>query len=135
MEIRKFGYEDTDKNIKVEIYGLEFEIKNIDKDKIEELKNIEKTETTLEVEIELILGEGAIEKINNKRVQDGYEKMDLQMELGLLGFVFDTYAESLTEKSVGSLQRTLNNIENKVNDFNNFTNRYQRRNYNRRKRY
>lgn len=129
--IRKFGYEESDKKIKVEIFGLEFEINNLDKKKIEELKNTEENTETLEKEIESILGEGSVEKINDKRVRDGYEKMDLQVELTLLGFVFNVYAEQLAEKSLGNFEKTIDNIDNKINKFQNRS----RRRYNQRNRY
>lgn len=131
-EIRKYGYEQSDKKTKVEIYGLEFEINNLDKNKIEELKNTDENADTIEREIENILGEGSVQKINEKRKQDGYEEMNLEIELGLLGFVFETYADVLTEKSLGKVEKTIDKFEKRVNRYQNrsqkrYNNRYRRR--------
>ena len=60
-----------------------------------------------ENEIENILGEGSIQKINKKRIQDGYEEMNLEVELGVLGFVFETYADVLTGKSLCKDEKTI----------------------------
>ena len=38
--MNKIGYDQTDKKIIVDIYGLEFEIKGLDKNKVEEIKKI-----------------------------------------------------------------------------------------------
>ena len=82
-KVMKFGYEDTDKKIEVELYGLVFEINKeaiINKD-IKELDGND--ETKIENEIEDVLGKEAIEKINNKRIADGYGKMTLSSSINL----------------------------------------------------
>ena len=114
----KFGYEDTDKSIEIELYGLVFEIKNLDN--LTELENLDKNDSNvIEAQLEKILGKGAIEKINNKRLSDGYNKLDLNIELNILGCIFEAYAKSMT-----------GNVE-KANYTNGFKETSYRRNYNR----
>ena len=60
-----FGYEDTDKKIEIELYGIIFEIRNFEN--IEKLSSMDKnSKNAVEEYIENILGEGSIEKINRK---------------------------------------------------------------------
>lgn len=139
-KVYKFGYEDTDKKIEIELYGLVFEIKNLDNNNIESLKNLDKeNENNVEKTLENILGEGSIEKINNKRKSDGYNELDLNIELNILGCIFEAYANATVDNITNKVQETAKNINNKVNDFNvnNFNReekREYRRNYNRRNR-
>lgn len=134
MERLSFGYEDTDKSIEIDLYGLVFEIKNLDN--LEELENLDKNDSNvIEAQLEKILGKGSIEKINNKRLSDGYQKLDLNIELNILGCIFEAYAKSMTGSVLGRVQNTVNDINKdmeKVNHTNNFnnTNTYYRRNYN-----
>lgn len=129
-KVMKFGYEDTDKKIEIEVYGLVFEIKNLDSNSYDKYKNIDKDLNTIEKEIDVILGKGAVEKINNKRINDGYDKMDLNVELALLGCIFEAYANSVTGNMFNKIDSTVKNIYNKTNNYKN-SNRVQRRNYNR----
>lgn len=131
----KFGYEDTDKSIEIDLYGLVFEIKNLDN--LEELENLDKNDSNvIETQLEKILGNGAIEKINKKRLSDGYHKLDLNIELNILGCIFETYAKSMTGNVLGRVENTVNYINkdmeraNNINSFNR-TNREYRRDYNR----
>ena len=66
----KIDYEQTDKKIIVDIYGIEFEVRKIDNKIINDLKNIKEEEfenfEELYKYIDLLLGEGASEKINAK---------------------------------------------------------------------
>ena len=68
----KFGYEDTDKSIEIDLYGLIFKV-NIENKDIKELENIKDNVELEELEeiINKYLGRNAIEKINTKRKQDG----------------------------------------------------------------
>ena len=126
-----FGYEDTDSKIEVDFYGLIFEINNLDS--IDELKNLDKdNENVIEAQLEKILGEGAIEKINRRRVSDGYKELDLNIELNMLGCIFDAYAKGITD---GVLGRVTNTVEDINKDMSNIMNREQRRNYNRTNQY
>ena len=57
----RIGYENTDKKIEIEIYGLKFEIKNVEK--IKDYENIEDDDLNgLEKVIETLLGENSINK-------------------------------------------------------------------------
>ena len=133
--IMKFGYEDTDKKIEIDLYGLVFEIKNLSNDKIEEFRNFDGNLSEVEKQIEEILGNGTIEKINNKRIADGYDKMGLEVELNILGCIFEAYAKAMTNNTIDRVSKSINDINSKVEGLNN--NRYQRRNnkYNRYRRY
>lgn len=134
MEDKKrlsFGYEDTDKSIEIELYGLVFEIKNLDN--MKELENLDTNNiNVIEAQLEKILGEGSIDKINKKRVSDGYKKLDLNIELGILGCVFETYAKSMTGNVLGRVTKAVDDINK---DINTNMNREQRRNYNRNNNY
>lgn len=134
-KIMKFGYEDTDKNIEIDLYGLIFEIKNLES--VEELENLDKNNVNVvEAQIENVLGKGAIDKINEKRKNDGYKKLDLNIELNILGCIFETYAKSMTDSVLNKVTNTANDITEKVDGINNkFVNRDQRRNYNRNNNY
>lgn len=126
-----FGYEDTDKKLEIELYGIIFEINNLDD--VKELENIDRNNVNvIEAQLERILGRGAIEKINRKRNQDGYKKMDINIELNVLGCIFDVYAKSMLNGFTDKISNTINEVENNVNNFTNkFGNREQRRNYSR----
>ena len=123
-----FGYQDTDKKIEIELYGLVFEIKNLSNDKIEELRNVNSDLSVIERQIEDILGDGSVEKINNKRIADGYDKMTLEVEVNILGCIFETYAKAMTNSTIDRVSKSINDINSKVEGLNN--NRYQRRNNN-----
>lgn len=126
-----FGYQDTDKKIEIELYGLVFEIKNLSNEKIEEFRNINNDLSKIERQIEDILGNGSVEKINNKRIADGYDKMGLEVELNILGCIFEAYAKAMTNNTIDRVSKSINDINSKVEGLNN--NRQQRRNnkYNR----
>ena len=130
-KVLSFGYEDTDKKLEIELYGLVFEIRNLNS--IEELENLDSNNfDSIEIELEKILGKGSIEKINNKRRKDGYQDLDINIELNILGCIMETYAKSMTNNTLGRVLNSVNdmnkNIDNVIN--NNFI-RNQRRNYNR----
>lgn len=122
-----FGYEDTDKKIEVDFYGLAFEINNLDG--IGELKKLDQdNEDVVEAQLERILGKGAIEKINRKRVSDGYKELDLNIELNMLGCIFEAYAKETTNSVLGRVTKVTDDINK---DMGNIMNREQRRSYNR----
>lgn len=122
-----FGYEDTDKKIEVDFYGLVFEINNLDS--IGELKKLDQdNEDVVEAQLEKILGKGAIEKINRKRVSDGYKELDLNIELNMLGCIFEAYAKETTNSVLGRVTKVTDDINK---DMGNIMNREQRRSYNR----
>lgn len=122
-----FGYEDTDKKIEVELYGLVFEISNLEN--VEELESIDRSNVNeVEAQLEKILGYGAVEKINNKRLNDGYKKLDLSIELNILGCIFEAYAKSITGNFTGKLLNTIHDVNKNMS---NFGNEEEKRNYNR----
>ena len=122
-----FGYEDTDKKIEVDFYGLVFEINNLDS--IGELKKLDQdNEDVVEAQLEKILGKGAMEKINRKRVSDGYKELDLNIELNMLGCIFEAYAKETTNSVLGRVTKVTDDINK---DMGNIMNREQRRSYNR----
>lgn len=110
--MRSLSYKDTDKTIEVEIYGLIFEIK----DNIENLdikvitEQADNDENIIINAINDILGQDAVDKINDKRKIDGYENMNLQTQIGILSFVVQTY----TEEIIKPINRASNSID-KIN--------------------
>lgn len=124
-----FGYEDTDKKIEVELYGLIFEInkkKIIDKD----IENINKrSENEVENEIKEIIGEDSIEKINNKRMNDGHKKMTLDVEVAVLTCIYKAYITATSGNMIDEIINTNKEIEDRIKG--DTVNRKQRRNYNR----
>lgn len=125
-----FGYEDTDQKIEVDIYGLVFEInkKNIvDKD----LKDINEAEDTIEREIREVIGEDSIEKINNKRLKDGYDEMTLDVEIAVLTCIYKAYITATSGNMIDEVMNTNKELENKARNLDSEMNREQRRNYNR----
>lgn len=128
-----FGYEDTDKKIEIELYGLIFEI---NKEKIleKDINNINSNdETKIEKEIEDIIGKGSIEKINRKRISDGYNKMTLDVEVAVLTCIYKTYIETTTGGLIGGIEESSNNMIQRAENMNNYNryNREERRNFNR----
>lgn len=135
-----YGYEDTDKKIEISLYGLTFEIKNLNEKKIEELSKIDKDNRNgIEAQLDMILGEGAVEKINNKRIADGHEKMSIDVELNIFGCIFEAYSKEMVQNTVKKVTNAMKDInadvDNVNNNIRNFGNRdqrrYQNRNYNR----
>lgn len=124
-----FGYEDTDKKIEVDLYGLIFEINKeniVDKD----ISNIdERNEKNVENEIKELIGEDSIEKINNKRIKDGHEKMTLDVEVAVLTCIYKAYITATSGNMIDEIINTNKEIEDRVKD--NAINREQRRNHNR----
>lgn len=129
-----FGYEDTDKKLEIELYGLVFEIRNLNS--IDDLENLDENDIdSIEIELEKILGKGSIEKINNKRRKDGYQDLDINIELNILGCIMETYAKSMANNTLGRVLNSVNDMNKDIdNVINNNFNRNQRRNYNRNRR-
>ena len=123
-----FGYEDTDKKLEINLYGLDFEINNLDS--IDELENLDRDNSNvIEAQLEKILGEGSIDRINRKRVKDGYKELDLNIELSILGCIFEVYAKSMSGRVLDKVTKAVDDVNKDINSFNNM-NREQRRNYN-----
>lgn len=118
----RIGYENTDKKIEIEIYGLKFEIKNVDK--IREYENVEDDDLNgLEKIIESLIGEGSINKINEQREKDGYGKIDSTIALNILVGISQQYIAEYTENILQPLEKSIN----RINNFNRETRRYNNR--------
>lgn len=125
--MRELSYKDTEREIKVKIFDLEFKISNkIEKINTEEIqKQAETDEKIIEKIIDDILGENATKKINEKRVQDGYEVMSLDVQTQVLNWIIRQY----TEEVLKPVENTVNNIQKYSNDYRRnrkFNNRYRR---------
>ena len=131
-KMMSIGYEDTDKKLEIEIYGLKFEV---NKEKISKNKKIDEinvNENDLENQIEELLGANAIEKINRKRISDGYSEMTIDVQVQVLKFIYITYIKSITTGMTNDLTNVIEIEKNKVI---NMQNRQEKRNYNRNRRY
>ena len=118
----RIGYENTDKKIEIEIYGLKFEIKNVDK--IKEYENVEDNDLNgLEKMIESLIGEGSINKINEQREKDGYGKIDSTIALNILVGISQQYIAEYTENIMQPFEKSIN----RINNFNRETRRYNNR--------
>lgn len=118
----KIGYENTDKKIEIEIYGLKFEIKNVEK--LEEYKEIDDNDLeSLKEILNILLGDDAVEKINKKRKEDGYKEIDNQVALNIFMGIFKAYTSEYMNDIVDSYDK----VERKLEGYNRRT----KRNYNR----
>ena len=121
----KIGYENTDNKIEIEIYGIKFEIKNVNK--IKEYEDIEDDDLSgLEKVIESVLGNGSIDKINEQREKDGYEKMDSTVALNILVGIYQTYMTEYTDNIMQPIEKSIDRMD-KINNFNRETKRYSNR--------
>lgn len=118
----RIGYENTDKKLEIEIYGLKFEIKNVDK--IREYEDIKEDDLNgLEKMIENLIGEGSINKINEKREKDGYGKIDSTIALNILVCISQQYISEYTDNIMQPFEKSIN----RINNFNRETRRYNNR--------
>ena len=111
----RLDYRDTDKKLEVNIYGLIFNINS------KELENIDtkNVNDNLDEIIKKVLGEDAIERLNNKRKEDGHEEMDSQVKLTIVTFLVETYVNASISPINNMVERTnnkYNNIDRKVNN-------------------
>lgn len=133
-KIMKFGYEDTDQKIEIDLYGLVFEI---NKERIlnKDINSVNSNdEEKIKDEIEDILGKGTIEKINNKRINDGYNEMTLDVEVAVLTCIYKTYIEFTTGQMIDGINNSNNKMLNEaqnMNSYNREERRYNRNNYRR----
>lgn len=118
----RIGYENTDKKIEIEIYGLKFEIKNVDK--IKEYENVEDDDLNgLEKMIENLIGEGSINKLNEQREKDGRGKIDSTVALNILVGISQQYIAEYTDNIMQPFEKSVN----RINNFNRETRRYNNR--------
>lgn len=121
----RIGYENTDKKIEIEIYGIKFEIKNVNK--IKEYEDIEDDDLSgLEKVIESVLGNESIDKINEQREKDGYKKMDSTVALNILVGIYQTYMTEYTDNIMQPIEKSIDRMD-KINNFNRETKRYNNR--------
>lgn len=122
----RIGYENTDKKIEIEIYGLKFEIKNVDK--IREYEDIKEDDLNgLEKMIESLIGEGSINKINEQREKDGYGKIDSTIALNILVCISQQYISEYTDNIMQPFEKSVNRINNFNRETRRFNNRGKRK--------
>lgn len=130
----EIGYQDTDKEVEVKIFGLQFKIKGILNE--ENIKEIEENKNNVELidkQIKMLIGEDAIDKINKKRKEDGREEMDLIVKANVLGMLMGVYAEQIGTQAIDNISGTYNKLDSKINSFSRrnlsrYNQRYYRRN-------
>lgn len=118
MNNYKIGYEQTDKKTLVEIYGLEFEIKKLDKSLIEKYKELDASEIENFEElykfVDLFLGDGASDRINAKRKEDGYDPLNYENILAIIELIVKVQQDKFKA------------YESKYNNYHNYKNRGRR---------
>lgn len=126
----KLGYENTDRKIEIEIYGLKFEINNVEK--MKEYENIEDDDLNgLEEIIEVLLGKGAISKLNEQRKKDGYKEIDSVVALNILAGISQVYVNEYMNNIMQPFEKNIERVDN----YNRRTRRYNNRNRGRYGRY
>lgn len=126
----KLGYDSTDRKIEIEIYGINFEISNVEK--IKEFENVEDDDLNgLEKMIESLLGDGAIQKLNEQRKKDGYKEIDSSVALNILAGISQVYVNEYMNNIMQPLEKNID----RMNNYNKKTRRYNNRNRGRYGRY
>ena len=127
-DVMSIGYEQTELDkMEIDIYGIRFEI---NKEKILE-KDINNVSNDPKKELDEVLGTGAVEKINNKRIADGYKKMTIDVAVKILSFVYARFVEATTNPLIDNINNVVEKQKNRAK------NMYEkdRRNYNRNNNY
>lgn len=129
MENKRYSlsFEDIENNVEVDIEGLVFKLRGIkDVDYYSKIKDED-----VEKEIEYILGNGSIEKINKLRNERGKEDLDVGTSLNLLLQLIGVYKKGSTINSTNTAMNVINEANNEIENIKNrFANRENRRNYN-----
>lgn len=129
MENKRYSlsFEDIENNVEVDIEGLVFKLRGIkDVDYYSKIKDED-----VEKEIEYILGNGSIEKINKLRNERGKEDLDVGTSLNLLLQLIGVYKKGSTINSTNTAMNVINEANNEIENIKNkFANREYRRNYN-----
>lgn len=123
--MRELSYNDTEREIEIKIYGLNFKISDkIEKLNTEEIqKQAETDEKIIEKVIDDILGENATQKINEQRVKDGHDEMNLNVQTQVLNWIIQQYTDEVLEP----INKTVNRIQNRNYRRNGkYNNRYRR---------
>lgn len=127
-DVMSIGYEQTELDkMEIDIYGIRFEI---NREKILE-KDVNNVSNDPEKELDEVLGAGAVEKINNKRIADGYKKMTIDVAVKILSFVYARFVEATTNPLIDNINNVCEKQKNRAK------NMYEkdRRNYNRNNNY
>lgn len=130
--IANLGYEELNKDLELEIFGLKFGI-GLNESYLKDLSKIEyENEDSIKTVIDALLGEGSYEKIREKFKKDQGKEIDEFVWVKIILFVkqeFERFMNSYEDNftNVESQKRTLNREQRR-------SNRY-RRNYNRRYNY
>ena len=127
-DVMSIGYEQTELDkMEIDIYGIRFEI---NREKILE-KDVNNVSNDPEKELYEVLGAGAVEKINNKRIADGYKKMTIDVAVKILSFVYARFVEATTNPLIDNINNVCEKQKNRAK------NMYEkdRRNYNRNNNY
>lgn len=116
-------YNDIDKKYEVEILGLVF---NLNIGEIEKARE-NKDNLGIDGQIERIIGEKSIEKINNKMKADGHNELTANGKTVILGFLIETYMKVLSNNMTNRVTSAIGNIQQ---DIDNNINRAGRRGFN-----
>lgn len=130
-KVKSIRFEDTDKKIKVDIYGEEFEI-NENKFleiKTDELGNEDNAEELFKL-LEQVLGEGSIDKLNKIRKENGYGELEFSHVLAIFMHIIEYYTNTAMEP-MNKMQNAYDNVYNNLNRYErrNNNNNYRRNNY------
>lgn len=120
----KIGYETTDREVLVDIYGLEFKVNKSVEDYDVNAIMKDKSEKQLDVIIDDLLGNDALSKINEKRIQDGYKEADLEVKITIIAGVVQFYIKELT-KPFEKISKTYREANRRINNSKNYK-RYRR---------
>lgn len=125
--MRELTYKDTENSVEIVIFGLKFKINNSEIEKLNAVeieKKVNENNKVLEEIIDKILGEGSVSKINEKRKNDGFDEMDVKVEMQVFSFIMEIYAEEVL-KPINKTVNKFRGYKNNVNKFKNY-NRYRR---------
>jgi len=129
--MRGLTYKETDNNIELMIFGLKFKINEKETEKImskkqEEIeKEAEENENYIVELIDKILGDGSADKINEQRSKDGYEPMNIKVQMQVFSFICEEYARIILNP-VNRTTNRINGYKNNRNRYNKFNNKYRR---------
>ena len=131
-KIYSLNTDELENNIKINIDGILFEVRNIKS--INYYENIDVDDiNVVNREIENIIGKDSISKINKARLNNGKEEMDLGLKLNLLLKLIGIYQVGTSNNLGKTASETLSQTYDAINNVTNqFKNREQRRNYNKR---
>lgn len=109
----KLNYEQTDKKIEIEIFGIKFDLPKITQEMQADLQKIvEDKNNDFNIHVVVIdrfLGEGSFEKINQKRFADGYAELDLLGSTQVVCFV-----QEIITKEIDKVTKTSTNKINQI---------------------